>query len=107
MLTDEEKLARAEEVGRLARRRVETLKESRSLRYWRRGGEPVVSVIDRKTPGGWEVGYSWSRPCAHHLSGIVHECVLAHGLTRDHAIRRATRRIAQREQRVLFEEVEP
>lgn len=40
-------------------------------------------------------GYKWCRPLAHHLSGIVYECVLANADTPEQAITRLREAVAK------------
>jgi hypothetical protein len=64
--------------------------------------------IARRTDGGLcEVGYSWSRWGAHHLSGTVYERILGRGRTWEAAFAAADRRLASAAAREIARRARP
>lgn len=58
----------------------------------RTGIKPYYNVREYRGKWQWVVGYSWSRPYSHHMTGLVYDCVLAWGETFEAAMIRAKKR---------------
>ncbi len=54
----------------------------------RRLWAPLVEIQKYRGKRQYVVGYTWSKPYSHHMSGLVYDCVLGWGETFDAAVER-------------------
>ena len=85
----------------LAIRHIKTLKERRSILVGSRTMGYRARLIDERVGGQWHVGYSWTRPYAHHLSGLVQDCVMGRGPDANTAFTRANAHVQRLEAKAL------